>query len=469
MAVAGGVRTDNADKWLFDRCREVQAEPDNRLDLWAREHYKSTIITFALTIFEILNDPEVTIGIFSHTRPIAKGFLRQIKQELKLNEFLKGLFPEIFWNDPEGQAPKWSEDDGLVVKRKDNPKESTVEAWGVVEGQPTSKHFKILLYDDVVTEKSVTSPDMMEKTIDALALSYNLGVLGGKRRFVGTRYHFNDAYKSLLERGTATTRYHPATDDGTVSGSPVLLAPEELAKKRADMGPYIYACQMLQNPKADETQGFVEAWIRRHEGNLTLSTLNKYILVDPANEKKKSNDYTCMWCVGLGADQNYYIIDVVRDRLGLTERTDKLFEWHRKYQPKAVAYEQYGMQADIQHIKDRQARDNYRFDITKVGGGTPKPDRIKTLMPLFEQGRIYFPPSVFYTNYEGTTEDLVQVFMEQEYKAFPVAVHDDMLDALARINDPRLQLVWPKPRSPQGPHRRNRRRAPASDTSYMAA
>jgi hypothetical protein len=131
--------------WLLDRCKEVQAAPNDRLDLWSREHYKSTIITFGLTIQDILNDPETTIGIFSHTRPIAKGFLRQIKREFEANELLKSLFPDVLWTSPSKEAPKWSEDDGIVVKRKSNPKESTIEAWGLVDGQPTSKHYRTLL------------------------------------------------------------------------------------------------------------------------------------------------------------------------------------------------------------------------------------------------------------------------------------------------------------------------------------
>lgn len=447
-------RKDIDRPWLKARCAEVQASPNGYLDLWAREHYKSTIITFGKTIQDILashgDDPlpewcgrEATIGIFSHTRPIAKGFLRQIKLEFERNQRLHALFPDIFWGDTR-KAPKWSEDDGIVVKRKSNPKEATVEAWGLVDGQPTSKHFLVMVYDDVVTRESVTSPEMIAKTTSALELSYNLGTEGGVKRFIGTRYHYNDTYKTVVDRGTAQSRIYPATEDGTVDGEPVLMSRESLAAKRRDMGPYTFGCQMLQDPKADETQGFRDDWLRYYTGEASGGT-NRYILVDPASGKRKTNDYTSMWVIGLGTDAHYYVLDMVRDRLNLTQRGKLLMELHRKWKPMQVRYERYGMMADIEYIRTLQEAENYRFDITEVAGQSAKPDRIKRLIPLFEQGRVYLPQALYRTNYEGTVEDLVDVFVQQEYKPFPVSLHDDMIDALSRIAEPDVPLTWPNP------------------------
>lgn len=433
----------------------MQADINGYLDLWAREHYKSTILTFAGSIFRIIRshgedaiDPiEVTIGIFSHTKPIAKGFLRQIKYELETNEHLQLVFDDIFWANPRKEASKWTEDEGITVKRKGNPKEATVEAHGLVDGQPTSKHFRHRQYDDVVTLESVTSPDMIAKTTAAYEMSDNLGTEGGTFGVVGTRYHFADTYGDLIKRGSVKARTYPCTRDGTENFTPencVLMKPETLRAKRMSQGPYTFGTQMLLNPKGDNQQAFNAEWLRFTYSEPTTHGVNTYLLCDPANEKRRTSDYTTFWVVSLGPDQKYVVQDVVRDRLNLTERTNTLFDLHRLWKPKKVGYEKYGMQADIEHIRGEQERRNYRFDIAELGGATPKLDRIRKLIPLFEQGRIYLRRQKMYTNYEGKTENLIEVFIEEEYKAFPVMSHDDMMDCLARIVDPELHAEFPK-------------------------
>lgn len=438
-------RDDMNHDFAFARCREVEANPDNFIDLWSREHFKSSVITFGLTIQDILKDPEITFGIFSHTRPIAKAFLRQIMREFESNQVLHAAFPDILWGTDLKQSPKWSEDEGIVVKRKSNPKEATVEAWGLVDGQPTSKHYKILLYDDIVVQGSVSTPEMITKTMTALEQSYNLGVSTSmKRRFVGTRWHFNDAYRTIKDRQTAVPREHPGRLGGTEEGESVFWSDEIHKQKRRDMGPYTYAAQILLNPKADAMQGFKREWIR-HYINASGDQMVKYILVDSANTKRKGSDYTSMWVIGLNTDGNYYVLDMVRDRLNLSERAERLFTLHRKWRPTDghVRWEKYGMMADIEHITREQEHQNYRFRITDVSGQTGKEDRIKRLLPLFEQGKIYFPKSFHVTDWQKNVVDLVQSFIEEEYMAFPVGIHDDMLDALARIAEPDLPLIWP--------------------------
>jgi phage terminase large subunit-like protein len=436
-------RKDINRDWLFERCREFQANPDGNLDLWAREHYKSTVITFGGTLQEILNDPEVTIGLFSHSRPIAKGFLRQLKSEMETNDDLKAQFPDILWEFPAKQAPKWSEDDGIVVKRRANPKESTVEAWGLVDGQPTSKHFKGRVYDDVVTRESVGSPEMIQKTTSAWELSDNLGSEGGWFRVIGTRYHLFDTYRTMIDRGVPA-RKHPATDNGRENGKPVFRSAEWLAEKRRIQGPYTFGSQMLLNPTADTAQGFLEEWLKYWPAG-NFSNLNKYILVDPAGSKKrKNNDWSSFWVIGVGPDNKRRVCDIVRDRLNLAGRTRMLFHLHRKWKPIGVGYEEYGMQADIEHIEEKQVELNYEFKITPLGGSLAKEDRIKRLVPTFEQGDLLLPQGgILYTNYQGQTLDMVKVFIEEEYTAFPVLAHDDMLDNLSRIHDPEMNLQAP--------------------------
>jgi hypothetical protein len=116
---------------------------------------------------------------------------------------------------------------------------------------------------------------------------------------------------------------------------------------------------------------------------------------------------------------------------------------HRKYRPLKVGYEKYGMQSDIEHIKDCQNRINYRFDIVELGGPMPKNDRIRRLVPIYETGRFYHLEKCCRIGQDGKERDLTKDFIDEEYYSFPVGMHDDMLDCQARIVDEKLGAEWP--------------------------
>ncbi|MDP2346725.1 MAG: hypothetical protein Q8N34_03255 [Gammaproteobacteria bacterium] len=458
-------RKDMWHPWLFDRCVEVNEFSDGYLDLWARDHYKSTIITYAKSMQDILSshgeEPlpkwqgrEVTIGFFSHTRAIAKAFLKQIKRDFEEQQTLRDLFPDILWKNTRN-APQWSEDDGLIVRRKTNPKEGTVEAWGLVDGMPTGKHYMIRVYDDVVTDKSVTTPDQIAKTTHAFNLSQNLADSRHPVcRMIGTRYNFNDTYRHVIQNKIAIPRLKPATDDGTASGKPVFLTQEQLNTKKKQ-GPFVFACQQLQNPKEDGKMGFQKKWLRFYSNAPTRT--NNYIVCDPANAKKRESDFTSIWVIGLGEDGNYYVLDGVRDRLRMKERWEIILQMHRDWQPLDVGYEGYGKDTDIEFMQEQMEQISYRFNVTKLAGEN-KYNRINNLLiPLYEQGKFWLPHHMFKTDTSATRYDLIQVFIDEEYDPYPVGIHPDMLDAQARIKSPELNLIWPKPMKTPTSSKRSRR------------
>lgn len=446
-----GGRDEKGADWLFARCREVQAKPDGRIDLWAREHYKSTFITLGLTIQDILNDPEDTFGIFSDVNKTAKPFLRQIKLEFEANDELKATYPDVLWADPQNESPKWSENEGITVRRQGNPKECTVEAYGLIDGQPTGRHFKVLIFDDLVSLETVGSDTMMAKLRTRWELADSLGSnmpnKRARRRIVGTRYFLFDVYRTILDRKSAIPRIYPCTENGEEDGEPVLMSRELIAEKRRDQGPYTFGAQMLLNPTADKAQGFDEKWLRYWPCQ-RFDNLNKYLLVDPSGgkkpgskSKKGTGDFTSIWVIGVGADGNLYVCDHVRDRFNLTGRCRAVMALHRKWKPLKVGYEEYGMQADIEALKWLQNQETYRFEITALGGQTPKPDRIKRLIPWFEGGRVYLPEhGIVRLNVEKQAVDVIRTFIDEELLAFPLCAHDDSLDSLSRILDEEIAL-----------------------------
>lgn len=470
-------RVDMLHPWIYARCREVEAEPDNCIDLWAREHYKSTIITFGGVIQEILCDPEITIGIFSHVNQVAMKFLIQIKLELEANKNLIALFPDILYENPKGEALKWSEEKGIQVKRQSNSKEATVEAHGLVDGMPTGAHYRLRLYDDVVTDKSVSTSEQIKKTTDAWALSDNLGAAGpngepGRIWHAGTRYSFADTYQDILDRNILKERVYPATDNGLASGNPVLLTPLAWSVKKSRSTEAIIACQMLLNPAAGNEALFRKEWVKFLD--IRPGTLNIYIMVDPASSRKKGSDKTAIAVVGIDANHNKYLVDGYHHKMSLTERWTVIQGLRKVWinapgvQMLKVGYERYGLTSDLEYFENQMLRERDAFELIELAwpreGPGSKYDRIQRLQPDFKAGKFFLAAAVTggetsnqrrmreegqgfriwqptrRRDHNGEIYSLNKNFLE-EFLVYPFAAHEDLLDATSRIYD--MEAVAP--------------------------
>ena len=464
--------------WLYERCREVEKNPDGYIDLWAREHFKSTYITFAGSLQEVAKDPELTIGIFSHNAKHSRGnFVVRIKTELEINPLLPAYYPDAFFADPKRESSVWSRNEGLVCKRKSNPAEPTISGHGLVDGQPIGAHFGLLIYDDVVTDKSVGTPDMIIKTTEMWDLSQFLGKEsddGKKPRvwYIGTRYNYADTYRTILDRHVAIPRIYAATDSGLPDGKPVYLTEDQWSEKKKRSSNYMIACQMLQNPLAGNELEFKPEYIRRYE--LRPEVMNVAILVDPASSMKKGSSDSAFTVIGLDAQYNKYFLDGAIHKMSLSERWTLLKNLRTKWlnrpgiQVVKIGYEKYAHQTDIEHFTEMMKIEGISFIIDPVSwpkdnAEGSKRERIRRLLPDHQNWKFFYPydgpettlqktakicgkghlisQPIKRKNQDGRVYDVVSYIINQEMMFFPATVKMDGLDSMSRFYD--LQMNPP--------------------------
>lgn len=295
----------------------------------------------------------------------------------------------------------------------------------------------------------------------------------GRFVLVMQRLHEDDPTGNLLRDGGYTLLKLPAEVNKPVHISlgpktwlmhpgdllfPARLSRAILDQTALDMSEANYAGQYLQEPVPLGSGEFKEAWMQFYQaGGVKPKEMNLVILVDAAGgeelnkKKKKTSDWTVMIVIGLAPDNNYYVLDMIRDRLNPTERIDTLFMLHRKWNeltgksPK-VGYEKYGMMTDTHYIKEKQRKEGYNFPIIELGGRTMKEERIRRLIPDMQNIRWYYPATMPYIDVEGRKFDLI-IEMKGEMASFPRARWDDIIDAKSRIYEQELYMVFPKKRA----------------------
>ena len=294
--------------FVVEQCKIVEDGPKSHtLDVWAREHFKSTIITTAETIQAILKNPECTTAIFSFRKSASELFLDGIRRTLE-KEILIKLFPEILYEKPESEAPKWSLQNGITVKRRSvSRREPTVAAFGLIEGMPIGGHYDRRIYDDIETADLAKNPDQLNMCYSQFEMSDYLGVDGGMVRVIGTYYSHSGPLirlqnKKDIEGNTIyTTRIVPGSDDGTATGKPVFVSEERWRELQA--GEH-FAAQILCDPTPTYDRSLASERLTKIDRPFVPRDIMKFMLIDPAGDQA-TQDGSDAWAFGVfGVERN---------------------------------------------------------------------------------------------------------------------------------------------------------------------
>ena len=404
---------------------------------------KSTYASVLFAEYFLGRNPQLSVIAASHTAELAERFGRRVR-----NAFADDEHQLLFNNGVAG--------DSSAAGRWETSQGGEYYSAGV-GGSVTGRRCDLLILDDFVrSREDADSERIREKTWEWYVNDMTTRMKPGSRTVIAcTRWHEDDLLGRILDR---------ERDEWKVIKIPMMAGEKDILGRKegerlwpewftedmmatAQRDPRAWISLWQQEPRPVEGAEFKRTWINRYASPPKVT--NKIIIVDPAGDpsknkgNRKKSDFTAMWVVALGADENAYIVDGLRDRLNLTQRADALFALHKKHKPMHVRYEQYGLQADVEHVKSEMERRQYRFTIKEVGGRIEKNARIRRLIPWFEGGRMWFPLEMIRETVAGTSYDVVKDFIEQEYATFPVGRYDDSFDCLARLAEPGLPLPYP--------------------------
>jgi predicted phage terminase large subunit-like protein len=193
----------------------------------------------------------------------------------------------------------------------------------------------------------------------------------------------------------------------------------------SDFGSWVR--QFMLDPITPGSIRFDFSKINYIDPNSITKKLNIFILCDFAYSKQVWADDSAIVVVGVDDDNNFYVLHAEKDKWGDTETTERLINTCLKYKDNlrlvGVEVRSYGFVQKRMIEAKKQHNVNFGLVELKPGNRT-KPERIKALTHVVEDGRIYMVRGL------RKLEDEMYRFKGEDMKR-----GDDLMDALAYILD----------------------------------
>jgi len=397
--------------WFHELLYDYQEEHDEALLLMFRGGWKTTILTIARCIYEIVRNRDIRILIAAESSDQSQTFLRTIRQHLESNEDLIRIF-----GDFKDTRLKWTEKELVVSGRKKSYKESTITTCGI-NSPVVSKHFDIIICDDLVTEDNARTPGQRErvKIFYYKSLEPTLEP-DGRRWVIGTRYHHLDLYGHLITNEMADAHIIiPVLNDKDESIWEERFPTKKMISKRKSMGIIIFRSQMMCDTDAMVGELFQYDWFKFYNDIDLPTDLVVYIGVDLAISMDKRADYFVCVAVGHHVKTNtFWVLEYVRKRCGFKEQTKVIVDMGVRHNAAKISVEAVAYQkAQVNQVKDDDI--GKFFTVRPVYTNKDKLTRAYKQQGLFEDGRVYVRSSM--------------TKLIEEHVLFPSSEHDDIWDA----------------------------------------
>lgn len=395
-----------------------------KLLMLPRGAFKSTIVTNAYPLWLLWHNPNLRIMIDSETLGNAKLYLAGIKDMIENNPMLKMICVDEngdYILEPNYSiAGGWTENQIILKKRtKLGLKEPTIFCSGV-DNARTGMHPDVIIMDDLVSERNVSTDTQIEKVKDHYKFSLSLLEPDGLQVVVGTRYHMADLYNDLIELDSLDKLIRPAILENGELYFPSRLDKAFLEEKRKEQGSYIFSSQYMLSPIDDSNAVFKKSHIQYYDKTPPL--MAKYILIDLAISQKETADYTVVLTIGVTHEKKLYVLEYDRGHYKPNQILDAIFNMYEKHndQVRVVGIETVAFQkAMLYLIKDEMRRRGIYMPLRELKADKDKIRRISALQPLFENGDVFIK--------------MQHKELEQELLEFPFSRHDDIIDAFAYV------------------------------------
>lgn len=418
-------------------CEFLSSPGTRKLILMPRYTFKSSICTIAYSLWRLTLNDNLRILIYSDTNEKAEGFLNEIKNHIEGTK-PTSLFRKLYgaW-EVDAKRGVWNQAAIVIRPRTNAQSVPSVDTAGI-ETSKLGKHYDLIIFDDIVSDKNVTTREQMDKVEACYRNSLSLLKPGGDVLLVGTRWHFGDLYGRLLARPNHAgfqTHIRKAEVDGTYpfstqGGTP--LTKEFLSQQRASQGSYLVSCIYQNEPVDDETAIFKSSdfkfYLQRPEG------LYITCAVDPAISENSGADQSAITVVGTDSEGTWYLLDLMAGRILPDQLIEQIMRLNDQWHFNAFGIETNAFQRMLRRDLDRridvERTRNPHFKLFHIEEFTgtsanTKEMRIRALQPYHERGAIRFPGERLEL-LTGSWADLAYQMLQ-----FPRAPHDDIVDSLA--------------------------------------